>query len=121
MKIYDTGIGVWEYGQGTDFYMGKARHILLGPCPLCGRSTFDYGGGWRCNEPYCFNSANNSLPNLGEAPDWWNTNINIKKDGNMWCAFYDDFINLQESPAGFGETPQKAVDELKKYSEELTR
>ena len=39
----------------------------------------------------------------------------MNKDGNMFCAFFEDtFINLQESIAGFGTTPQKAVDELLK-------
>lgn len=29
-------------------------------------------------------------------------------DGNAWCAVRPDFINLQESPAGFGTTPAEA-------------
>lgn len=33
-------------------------------------------------------------------------------DGNMWCAVDPDFQNLQESPAGFGETPELAREEL---------
>jgi hypothetical protein len=36
----------------------------------------------------------------------------VFKDGNMWCAVDPDFINLQESPAGFGETPGLAREEL---------
>ena len=34
------------------------------------------------------------------------------KDGNMWCCVLGSFINLQESPAGFGETMNKALDNL---------
>lgn len=30
----------------------------------------------------------------------------------MWCAYFDGFINLQESRAEFAATPQKAVDLL---------
>lgn len=29
-------------------------------------------------------------------------------DGSAWCAVRPDFINLQESPAGFGATPAEA-------------
>lgn len=29
-------------------------------------------------------------------------------DGDAWCAVRPDFINLQESPAGFGVTPAAA-------------
>ncbi len=29
-------------------------------------------------------------------------------DGNAWCAVLPDFVNLQESPAGFGDTPDLA-------------
>jgi hypothetical protein len=28
----------------------------------------------------------------------------LEMDGNEWCATRSDFINLQESPAGFGDT-----------------
>jgi hypothetical protein len=33
-------------------------------------------------------------------------------DGNMWCATRGDFENLQESPAGFGETCLDALAAL---------
>ena len=39
------------------------------------------------------------------------------KDGDMWCATGGNFINLQESPAGFGETCLKALAELCKALE----
>jgi hypothetical protein len=35
--------------------------------------------------------------------------IVIEKDGDMWCAHDTSFENLQESKAGFGDTPDKAV------------
>lgn len=37
----------------------------------------------------------------------------VFKDGNQWCAVMPDFIDLQESPAGFGDTPEKARENLK--------
>ena len=43
-----------------------------------------------------------------------NETITIQKDGNMWCAFRESFINLQESLSGFGDTAQEALNELLK-------
>ena len=34
---------------------------------------------------------------------------NIFRDGNQWCAVGPGFKNLQESPAGFGDTPNAAL------------
>lgn len=33
-------------------------------------------------------------------------------DGSAWCAVHPDFVNLQESPAGFGGTRDEAVTAL---------
>ena len=112
MKTYNTGISKWNHGQPTDYYNGVPSHKLLGPCPDCGSPTFNYGGGWRCNTEYCNKSASNPSPNVGVEPAWWNTDINVNKDGNAWCAFRDRFTNLQENIAGFGDTPNEAVKEL---------
>ena len=32
----------------------------------------------------------------------------VFKDGDQYCAVMPDFTNLQESPAGFGDTPEEA-------------
>jgi hypothetical protein len=37
---------------------------------------------------------------------------NIQRDGNKWCATRKDFKDLQESPAGFGDTLLEAFAEL---------
>lgn len=34
------------------------------------------------------------------------------RDGDMMCCVYGDFINLQESPAGFAKTFDEAMDAL---------
>ena len=34
------------------------------------------------------------------------------KDGNAWCCVRGDFINIQESPAGFGDTMDEALTML---------
>ena len=36
------------------------------------------------------------------------TGFKLFKDGNQWCAAKGDFVNLQESIAGFGDTPFEA-------------
>lgn len=38
--------------------------------------------------------------------------VEYKMDGNQWCATLDDFIDLQESPAGFGDTEEDALADL---------
>lgn len=38
-----------------------------------------------------------------------NGGLRLFRDGNQWCATYKDFVNLQESEAGFGE---RAIDAL---------
>jgi hypothetical protein len=111
---YDNGTSQWEHGEPCDYESGIPTHRLLGPCPRCGTQTFNYGGGWRCRSWDCFCSANNVLPNIGPRPEWWNTGINVIKDDNQWCATGPGFINLQESHAGFGNTPEDAVNDLGK-------
>lgn len=51
------------------------------------------------------------VPHLA-CPDHGGPRTRVFRDGNMWCAVMPDFINLQESPAGFGETPALAREEL---------
>lgn len=38
----------------------------------------------------------------------------VQRDGSAWCATFPDFVNLQESPAGFGDTPEAARAALTK-------
>lgn len=38
--------------------------------------------------------------------------VRVYMDGNMFCAVRPDFVNLQESPAGFGATKEEAIAEL---------
>ena len=47
--------------------------------------------------------------------DWQDAdeNIIVVMDGNSYCAYREGFINLQESTAGFGDTVQEAVENLK--------
>ena len=36
------------------------------------------------------------------------------KDGDKWCCVHGDFIDLQSSPAGFGDTFEEAMNNLSK-------
>ena len=40
--------------------------------------------------------------------------ITLTVDGNAWCAQREDFIDLMESWAGFGDTPLEAISDLVK-------
>jgi len=113
MKNYKTGTSTWTYGDPCHYENGKPMNILLGPCPECGTPCFDYGGGWRCNSLSCSKSVNNPSCDLGNLPTWWTEPINVYLDGNSWCATYDDFEDLQISPAGFGDSPKEAIENLK--------
>ena len=39
-------------------------------------------------------------------------------DGNQWCCVFGDFINLQESPAGFGDSFETAMASLQEQNAE---
>jgi len=39
----------------------------------------------------------------------------LEVDGDMFCCHRPNFINLQESPAGFGKTPEAAVQDFLTY------
>jgi len=113
---YNTGKHTWThfdpcYTRGKD-WQGRAINQYLGPCPKCGTITFDYGGGWACCKDSCQHSVSNIVCNNGPRPDWWNTGVNVRMDGNAWCATGPGFINLQESNAGFGDSPRAAVAAL---------
>lgn len=43
--------------------------------------------------------------------DIWCLYLDFEMDGDMWCAKRRDFINLQESHAGFGTTKIKAAQD----------
>jgi len=55
---------------------------------------------------------------MKEANESKTTGFRIFRDGNAWCAVEPHFQNLQESRAGFGDTPEEAylncVKELEK-------
>jgi hypothetical protein len=111
--IYNTGLHRWEYMQPI-YENGIAVRWLLGPCPTCGHITSTYGGSFSCHNDFCSNSARNYAVSAEAKPEWWGDGTQVFMDGDTWCAVNRDFINLQESPAGFGCSPKEAVIELRK-------
>lgn len=104
-KLYDTGEMTWTHVEGGN----------LGPCRICGVVTMERAGiGWRCLNDSCRMSEAKASPSAYHCiPDWWDSDINVKMDGDQWCAFRDDFVDLQESDAGFGDSPEEAVENLR--------
>lgn len=43
--------------------------------------------------------------------------IHVQRDGSIWCATAPGFIDLQVSLAGFGDTPEEAIADLKARGE----
>ena len=65
------------------------------------------GGGIMKDE---FGLEENAMLNDPRSTYW--PGIILTVDGNMLCAHLTTFVNLQESPAGFGETAKEAVVNL---------
>lgn len=86
--------------SGTDTW-GLAPTVVREPSTMAA-----VGGAWAC---ICFRNSSNPAPNVGPEPNWWNTGIQVMKDGDSWIAHGPDFVNLQESPLGWGDTPNEAA------------
>ncbi len=89
-----------------------------GPAGFCDKPAY----GERPHSPermnYCSgnmqrddNRYNGYVPALA-CPGHGGPRVRTFKDGNAWCAVLPDFINLQESEAGFGDTKDQAIAEL---------
>ena len=116
MTSYNTGADKWTHGEKY-YYTSAHRYTKTwyGPCPECGNRTTDYGGSIICVNEYCKHTSERQCVNpIKPEPKWWNTGVQVYKDGDQWCAVKADFINLQESYAGFGDSPQTAFNELEK-------
>lgn len=102
---YDTGVDKWVHGERN--HEGRR---FLGPCPACGRRTTEHTiqcqpHTWRCTDQKCEMSP----LAFRITPKWWNSDIAVIKDGNMWRANRASFVNIQESPSEFGMSPGRAV------------
>lgn len=64
--------------------------------------VFDLAGKWRCDDE----DAKVYADRLG---------IVVQRDGDAWFLHRKDFINIAESPAGFGRTMLEALADLAKH------
>jgi len=91
------GVPMWCGGMDAGFCNREAFG------PQTPRDTFidkdgirmRYGGG-------------RAYPNMLCCPDHGGPATRVFMDGNAWCAVHPDFVNLQESDAGFGDSPEAA-------------
>lgn len=91
--------------------------VALWPC-----DTSDRGNAWRILvEGLAAGADRNRVTELARKWGCDDTDAQIYadhvgarlyRDGSQWCATRVDFVNLQESPAGFGETCLGALSEL---------
>ena len=100
--------------------------MWMGGCPSghCGEPAYgeqlpieileyDRSYGPNHRPPYCFGPCcpNHGGPKADEIRFFQDGTENGRR---MWCAVYPDFINLQESPAGFDINPLIARQKLKR-------
>ena len=110
LKLDENGIGrcsvpMWMNGYPAGFCDREA----YGERPVCKEWRAAYTGEiFREDGRYA-----GFVPGLA-CPMHGGPRVRTFMDGNAWCAVKPDFINLQESPAGFGDTPDGAIAELEK-------
>lgn len=44
--------------------------------------------------------------------DYADCGVKFVMDGDQWCCVFEDFVDLAESPSGFGDTKQDAYEDL---------
>jgi len=89
-----------------------------GPVFFCGEPA--YGEPARCKMYRDAHGQYNSYVRGLACPAHGGPTSRVFLDGDAWCAVYPDFVDLQESLAGFGDTPELArIDLEKRRSEKL--
>ena len=78
------------------------------PAGFCDNEAYGYRENKRVYDGYVMYLA---------CPGHGGPTIRTFKDGDSWCAVTPNFINLQESRAGFGETKEAAIRALKEENE----
>jgi hypothetical protein len=104
LELNAEGIGkcsvpMWCGGTPADFCDADA----YGPPPPS-RTYYSYGAGTTVREDGRYNGY---VPGLA-CPGHGGPKSRVMKDGNAYCATFPDFVNLQESPNGWGDTPEAA-------------
>lgn len=105
---------------------GLARELLrlqvehkskqLKPCTISEHTVTDDGKGCECG--YFVKGVSSQPGEVGLARNtgamgWTDGNVDVSKDGDKFMAIYrPTFINIQESPTGFGDTESEALISL---------
>jgi hypothetical protein len=115
MKLNDKGFGfcsvpMWSCGCPAGF----CNDISYGERPE-GREFRDNTGRLRRLD----GRYDGYVPGLA-CPGHGGPEPNVFMDGDMFCATTLNFVNLQESIAGFGKTKIEAIAELEKQLKENT-
>lgn len=102
---------------------GGAYEVMEDEFSVCivyrapGRITYEeietYSGNDSQSKMEALEKVKNAVQTLNKATS---EGIVITRDGSKWMAVYEDFINLVESHAGFGDTQEEAVNALKVHS-----
>lgn len=92
------GVPMW-YGYGGD--AGFCDKPAYGKQPPCQEVWNAHWGQYQRTDG--FKSRSGLV-----CPAHGGPSVRTFRDGNAWCCVHPDFINLQESPAGFGATPEEA-------------
>ena len=105
MRLGERHKAVDEYGRGLcSVPMFRGEGVPAGFC-----DTEAYG------ERDSRTQYDGYVPALA-CPGHGGPTTRVYKDGVAWCAVHPDFVNLQESAAGFGRTPTAARVVLMKVS-----
>jgi hypothetical protein len=104
-----------EFGEGK---CSVPMWSMGGPAGFCDEPAYGkwipgktYRNGWTGEEMRLDGRYNGYVPGLacyGHGGPEFRTFM----DGNAWCAVRKDFINLQESHAGFGASREQAIAAL---------
>ena len=108
-EVNENGIGkcsvpMWSMGLPAGF-CDKDAYGERSDCKI-------YRNAWTGDEFRADNKFAGYVPFLA-CPGHGGPETRVYKDGDVWCAVKPDFVNLQESPAGFGTTPEEARHNLR--------
>ena len=109
-KELKNGVGkcsvpMWSGGTPDGFCNNDA----YGERPHCQEINYGNGQVWRTDGKYSGYVSALACPCHGGPEE---IKIIYEQDGNMICAHFTDFTNLQECPAGFGATNELALQDL---------
>lgn len=103
------GVPLWWGWGGEAGFCDKPAYGVQPPSQLVYNA---YEGGWRRTDGYEIRFGL-------VCPDHGGPRVRTFMDGNAWCCVGPDFVNLQESPAGFGATREDAMADF--ASKSLTK